>query len=126
VTPGAATTSAAPAATPAAVPTPAPVVPTPTPAVATPAPAPAATPAAATDAPAVATPATEGQVSDPSLVIGEQYESTVQEMMSMGFPRTQIIAAMRASFNNPDRAMEYLLSVTIIFLIVTYNIQFVH
>jgi len=44
-------------------------------------------------------------------VIGEQYEQTVQEMMSMGFPRSQIIAAMRASFNNPDRAMEYLLSV---------------
>lgn len=108
VTPGAATTSAAPAAAPAAVPTPAPVVPTPAPSVATP--APVATPAAATDAPAAVTPATEAPVSDPALVIGEQYESTVQEMMSMGFPRTQIIAAMRASFNNPDRAMEYLLS----------------
>ncbi|ESN97390.1 hypothetical protein HELRODRAFT_185916 [Helobdella robusta] len=44
------------------------------------------------------------------LVTGESFEKTVQEIMSMGFPREQVLRAMRASFNNPDRAVEYLLS----------------
>lgn len=97
--------AAAPAATPA--PTPAAAAPTPAPA-ATPAPTPAAptTPAPATTTPA----APAAETSDPSLVVGDDYERSVNEMMSMGYPRSQIVAAMRASFNNPDRAMEYLLS----------------
>ncbi|CAH8581450.1 unnamed protein product [Schistosoma turkestanicum] len=45
-----------------------------------------------------------------SLVTGENFERVVQELISMGFERSLVIRAMRAGFNNPDRAFEYLSS----------------
>lgn len=44
------------------------------------------------------------------LLSGESLTSAIQNLMEMGFERSQVEQALRMSFNNPDRAAEYLLS----------------
>lgn len=43
---------------------------------------------------------------------GTQLEGVLQNMMEMGFEREQCVRALRASYNNPDRAVEYLFNVS--------------
>lgn len=103
--PAAAAPSAAAAAPPA---TPAQRVPS-TPAVP---PAPSQT---SSQPPPPATPTPNRSVESPAggvsgLAMGAERAEAIANMEAMGFERTQIEAAMRAAFNNPDRAVEYLLT----------------
>ncbi|KAA8910877.1 XPC-binding domain-containing protein [Sphaerosporella brunnea] len=78
-----------------------------------PAPAPTQAPAASTaTAAAPATPSPAGaSFNDPSaLAMGPQLQAAIQNMLEMGFTRGDIDRAMRAAFNNPDRAVEYLMT----------------
>ncbi|GAA6018250.1 hypothetical protein JCM10207_002884 [Rhodosporidiobolus poonsookiae] len=115
--PAASTSAPAPAAAPAAVPqTPAqpsatpvaPNAPGPAPAAAAPATSEPETPAPA-GASASAT-AMQPSDSSASFLGGSALETSINEMVSMGFPREQVMRALRASFNNPHRAVEYLMT----------------
>ncbi|KZT57769.1 ubiquitin-domain-containing protein, partial [Calocera cornea HHB12733] len=81
----------------------------------TPAPvsAPPAEPAAPVSAaPTAAEPAAAASAwgDQSSFVTGAALQGAVQNMMEMGFERAQVMRALKAAFNNPDRAVEYLMS----------------
>ncbi|CAK9215669.1 unnamed protein product [Sphagnum troendelagicum] len=82
-----------------------------------PAPAPAPViPAPAVPAPAAGAPLGTGDVygqAASNLVAGTNLEQTVQQIIDMGggsWTRDTVVRALRAAFNNPERAVEYLYS----------------
>lgn len=103
-----AASSSAPPATPAQAPSQTPAAPA----------APAQVPAAAPAAPSTPTPTrtaptaeTAGAHDPNGVTLGTERAEAIANMEAMGFERSQIDAAMRAAFYNPERAVEYLLTV---------------
>ena len=51
--------------------------------------------------------------SEEAFVRGEQYQTTITNLMALGYEHDQVVRALRASFHNPDRAAEYLFTVSV-------------
>ncbi|KAL5969353.1 UV excision repair protein rhp23 [Taenia solium] len=72
------------------------------------APPPVPAPPPPSDAAASAAPSNPSDSND--LLTGETLESAIRNMIEMGFERVKVEQALRMSFNNPERAVEYLIS----------------
>lgn len=61
-------------------------------------------------------PTDDNAASADTLVTGAQLDATIVRLMRMGFERAEVVQALRAAFNNPGRAVEYLLNVCLYML----------
>jgi len=58
--------------------------------------------------PSTSTPTSGNRNPEEELLTGPAYENMVNELTAMGFPKEEVVRALKLSFNNPTRAVEYL------------------
>lgn len=60
--------------------------------------------------PDTTTPAAAATTGGESADFSAEFERNVESIVAMGYERPEVVRALRASFNNMDRAVEYLIS----------------